>query len=357
MIKFVCGCGKHLRARDDMASKRVFCPKCGSLVGIPSLQPTRPGGAGPMTPLERLRHARESKPLPPPEEVAPKAEAPEPPPPPPGGSRTVRLLAGKVSRRPDPSGQNLEKHWYQCLSYPLRAFRLCVGLALILTALSAAVAMLLPRLLAAPPEGPLALLAFHSTWALGILLIAGLPCSFLEAVMESASAGEVYYIRWSGNLPGTVVLGGVRWLVCFLAGPVFFAAAGVMYWLSCGDPAAIDWLILIELGLVAVGYQVYALLALTERGRLRDLNPVTVADLAHRLSWRGLASVLAAALLLLAHGAALLAAAPEVHHGALAGWLMLACIWASAVFWSTFFCRLLGIWCFRSRRAQPAEPG
>lgn len=304
-IKFVCGCGKHLRARDDMASKRVICPKCGSLVGIPALRPALPGAAGPMTPLERLRHARDRKPLPPPEQPAAQLEAPAAPKPP-GGSRTVRLLAGKISRRPDPTGAHLEKRWYECLSYPLRAFRLCVGLALILTALNAAVAMLLPRLLAEPPEGPWALAAFHSTWALGVLLIAGLPCSFLEAVMESASAGEAFFIRWSGNLPGTVVLGGLRWLACFLAGPVVFAAAGLMYWLSCGDPAVVDWLILTELGLVAVAYQIYALLALNDRGRLRDLNPVAVADLAHRLSWRGLGGVLAAAALLLAHGAALL---------------------------------------------------
>src|SRR5438132_12623830 len=58
-IKFICGCGKHLRARDEMASRRSVCPRCGAPVGIPSLRPTNPGTAlGPMTPDERRRAAR-----------------------------------------------------------------------------------------------------------------------------------------------------------------------------------------------------------------------------------------------------------------------------------------------------------
>jgi len=55
-IKFICTCGKHLRARDEMAARRSVCPRCGSPVGIPSLKPTHRGGlARPLTPLERLR--------------------------------------------------------------------------------------------------------------------------------------------------------------------------------------------------------------------------------------------------------------------------------------------------------------
>src|SRR5262249_31702075 len=159
------------------------------LVGIPSLEPTRPGGAAPMTPLERLKAARDRLPVLPVEPYAIQAEASAPHPPPPDGSRTVRLFSGKVPRRPDPSGQHLEKHWYDCLSYPFRAARLCLGLAMILTVLSAGVAMILPRLLAEPPEGAYALLAFHAAWVAVVLVLAGLPCGFLEAVLESASGG------------------------------------------------------------------------------------------------------------------------------------------------------------------------
>ncbi|HTU21712.1 MAG TPA: hypothetical protein VMG10_26985, partial [Gemmataceae bacterium] len=55
-IKFVCSCGKHLRARDEMAARRSMCPRCGAPVGVPSLQPTHAGTmAAPLTPQERRR--------------------------------------------------------------------------------------------------------------------------------------------------------------------------------------------------------------------------------------------------------------------------------------------------------------
>ena len=39
-IKFVCSCGKHLRARDHLAARRLACPRCGAPVGVPpSAQP------------------------------------------------------------------------------------------------------------------------------------------------------------------------------------------------------------------------------------------------------------------------------------------------------------------------------
>ena len=49
-IKFVCRCGKHLRARDEMASLRSRCPRCGEpliqhgvdlVVGVTGARPRR----------------------------------------------------------------------------------------------------------------------------------------------------------------------------------------------------------------------------------------------------------------------------------------------------------------------------
>src|SRR5262245_27279124 len=113
-IKFVCGCGKHLRARDSMALQRAICPECGSMVGMPSLKPAHPAPPPPMTPQERLQHAR-AHPRPP--EVAP----PEPGEPPgqPVKRGPVRLSSGRGKTRPDQAGQHLEKRWYECLAYPL----------------------------------------------------------------------------------------------------------------------------------------------------------------------------------------------------------------------------------------------
>jgi hypothetical protein len=350
-IKFICTCGKHLRARDEMASRRSVCPRCGSPVGIPSLKPTHPGTtAAPMTPLERLRHARHRAPLPA-ATPAPQEEIAKPPAPRRVDPRLVRLLSSRGIRRPELTGRHLEKNWNECLVYPLRAWRLCLGLALLLTLLSAGFAVFLPRLLAEPTSDPqsVAFVALRMACGLLLLLTFAFPCSFLECVLTSAVAGEVFYIVWSGNPLNVVLRSGVKWLTCFLAGPVVFAAFAWLYWLRCGDPTVLDWLILMELGIVALGYWMYALLALSDQGRLRDLTPVAVADMAHRLGWRGLAVVLAAACLLLAHGWVLIVGVAGVHMSAVSGLALLAAGWFSGIFWSTFFCRLLGVWCHRSR--------
>ncbi len=123
-----------------------------------------------------------------------------------------------------------------------------------------------------------------------------------------------------------------------------------MYWLNCGDPSPLDWFIVAELGIIAIAYQVFAMLAVADRGRLRDANPLSVADLAHRLGWRALLVVLAAACLCLAHGLLLIVGVTELHGEAPAGLAILAVSWASAIFWSTFLFRLLGVRCHRSRR-------
>jgi hypothetical protein len=354
-IKFICTCGKHLKARDEMAARRSVCPRCGSPVGIPSLRPTHPGTvAAPLTPLERQRLAREraasSSAL-----VSPQADS-LPPPPRPADTGLVRLLSPRGNRDPALVGRPLEAHWYECLLYPLRARRLCLGLALFLTLCSAWMALFLPHLLEEAPVHPWAQVVVGLIGVLSLVLIVGLPCSFLDCVLTSAAAGEVYYLRWSGNLALAVLVSGARWLLCFLAGPIIFAALAWLYWLNCGDPGWLDVLILTELGLVGFAYWIFALLAVTDRGRLRDLNPVAVVDLAHRLGRRGLFAVAVAALLLLAFGWALIVGAAGVQNRTFQGWWLLGGGWVGVLLTSTFFCRLLGLWCYRTRSAsEPAR--
>jgi hypothetical protein len=331
-IKFVCSCGKHLKARDDMAQRRVVCPRCGFLAGVPALTPSNPDGAAPLTPTERVRRNADRI-LPPLAALPSPAALPAPAPPP---------TARRVGRR-------LEKRWQECLVYPLRAGHFCFGIALVLTAVSVGMTVYLPGLLAEPPANPWTLAAFQLCWALLVVLAVGLPCSFLDCVLASAVQGEFFYLCWSGNLLVSVALSGLRWLACFVAGPIVFAGVGLVYWLHCGDPILLDWLIVAELGVVAIAYQVFAMLAVTERGRLRDANPLAVADLAHRLGWRALVVVLAFAALLLAHVLVLVTGVTELHDAAPLGLALLACGWTSIVFWSTFLLRLLGVWCHRTR--------
>lgn len=357
-IKFICSCGKHLKARDEMASRRSVCPRCGSPVGIPSLKPT--GAVAPLTPLERLRHARNREPLPKERSAAPSTVPPAAGSPPAAvprqlDPRVVHLLSKKGKRRAELVGRHLEQHWYECLVYPLRAWRFCLAIAVFLTVLSILGALVVPLQLAETSVESWQTPVFYAGAGLLLVILVGLPCSFLDCVLASAAAGEVYYIRWSGSVLLTILSAGARWLLCFFAGPVVFAGVGVLYWINCGDPGWADGLILAELAVVGTLYWLYALLAVTDEGRLRDLNPVAVADLAHRLGWRGLGVVLAAAVALLGHALLLAVGAAALHTAPPGGVLILLAGWASGLCWSTFFCRLLGIWCFRSRQALPPE--
>src|SRR5262249_12850722 len=129
---------------------------------------------------------------------------------------------------------------------------------------------------------------------------------------------------------------------------------GWLYWLHCGEPGFVDGLFLAELGAVGIAYWLLTLVALTDSGWLLDLNPFAVVDLAQRLGWRALLVLLSAGLLLLSHGWWLLNGVTEVHTTWLAGISQLTIGWLSGLYWSTFFCRLLGVWCFRSRQVANA---
>lgn len=375
-IKFVCSCGKHLRARDDMAARRVLCPRCRSLVGVPSLQPTHPGTvAGPMTPQERLRHARQRAPVPT-AAAAPAADAfaEAPPPPDPAAAVTVR----KKPRR------QREARWYHCLAYPCRAWPLVLALGLGWAGWAAGTVALLP-VVQDLPGGPDRLGLPGAGWLLVTLLLAGYTWGFLDCTLIAAAAGEVAWVRWPGRDLLLVFRSLVRWLVALLAGPVLLFAAAFAYWLYGGDLGRLDWLILAELGAVAVAWWIFAVAAAGERERFRDANPVTVARLVYRLGYGGLV-VLAAGAVAVGHGW-LVVAALEALNGSPAATvprpqlvvdrfsfapvvprpdlpalesllgagcvLVLACL--SGVFLTTFLFRLVGMWCYRSRPAAAPD--
>jgi len=297
-----------------------------------------------MTPQERARHARNNPP--PPEAVAAEALLREALAGPKAAGRRVRLHSAKAPRRP--TTRRLEQHWYEFLIYPLSAWRLCLALAIGLTILSAGLLVWLPtRLNATEPADDWGTRAFYLTGLATALLLAGLPCTFLERVLTSATRGEVDYIVWSGNVFTTFAAAGARWLTSFLAGPAILAAVGWLYWQRCGE-SPWDKFVLVETSVVAVAYFILALASVADRGCWRDLSPIAVADLAHRLGWRALV-VVAAALGVLALGRLMLAGVADVHRGELRGWLMLTGGWFIGVFAGTFFARLLGVWCYQTR--------
>jgi hypothetical protein len=358
-IKFVCSCGKHLRARDDMAAHRVLCPRCRSLVGVPSLQPTHPGtAANPMTPEERRRNARQRAPVAAegvraatavdalvdaaglsPDGLAPATDAPRRDP-----SEVVTLRAAPPRRR--------EARWYHCLGYPFRAWPLVLVLGFAWGYWVAGLAVLplvADKLAGDPSHVRLA----AGGWLLVTLALAGFTAGFLDCTLAAAAAGEVVRVRWPGTDVLLVVRSLGRWLFAFLAGPAPLAAAAFFYWLHGGDLGLLDWLILAEMGVLAISYWVFAVAAAGERERFLDASPPAVARLLRRLGPRALV-VPVAALGALALGRLAWTAVEETHH-TLAAWLSLPVVGIGGAFLATFLFRLLGMWCFRTRPAPRTQ--
>jgi hypothetical protein len=359
-IKFTCSCGKRLRAREAMASRRSVCPRCGALVGIPSLAPPiRDAPAGPLTPAERFRTRRcvpKGGPLP--------AELlkPDPTPPPSAATSPTAQGADAIAQQPPerpkpPRRRQAETRWFHCLLYPFLAWSVVLGLAVILTVLTGLAALLFPQLLElrSLPGWHLALFA---TVLLVPLTAVGYSCASLECVLRDAADGRVPYVAWPGRDTGLVLASSLRWLTCFLAGPIFFAAGAALFWINCGEPKWIDRFIVGELIVLAVGYWLFALLSVTQSGIWPGLNPARVVEWIHRLGYRSAIVALVAAAVLFIHGAGALAALEEIHNGTgqgwLQGWLWLTGCWFSTLFWGFFLFRLLGVWCYQARSLHEA---
>jgi hypothetical protein len=237
------------------------------------------------------------------------------------------------------------------LAYTVRAWSLILGLGAALAALTIGAVLLSPLLIEARRQTLLAL-------APGLLvpvLIVGYAWAFLEAALTSALTGDDRHIGWPGWDAGWALKSGITWMIAFLAGPIVPAALGLVYWIQCGDPVLLDWLILAELSVVCLGYWLFVLLAVNQGGRLRDVNPICVADLIHALGAPAAAIVFVTAIVTLAHGRFLLTALVELRQDPGGGILSLVACWTSGLAWGVFLLRLLGGCCRLTVKAGQAN--
>jgi hypothetical protein len=366
-IKFVCSCGKRMRARDEMAGRRSVCPRCGNPVGIPAPQPARPVATpGPMTPAERLaRQARTRRQalsetagqlavVPPELRVDPLEAVVD--------RRTARTLqahpeqAAALRRAQSRAPRSLRLRtmgtaWYHCLFYPVRAWLLVGGLAVALMMLSVVVVFSLPEVVALETESPKRMLAW-AAFAACCEVIVGYTFAFLHSVLISSVAGEVQHVPWPGRDFGMVAKATLIWLVCFLAGPVVPAAAALWLWLHWGDPVLMDQLIMAELGIVTASYWLLALVSVGQSGRLRDANPLRVADLAHQLGLGALFVVFVGGCLGIGHAYWACTAMIRLEREPGVGLLSLTACWLSIMYCETFLMRYLGLKCYKNRDVE-----
>jgi hypothetical protein len=338
-IKFICSCGKHLRARDEMAARRSMCPRCGAPVGIPSMRPTHRGtAAAPMTPQERQRHSRDrhaESAVPTESSTAVTTALLPSPPPAPAKKRRTRHQ------------RHIENHWYECLTYPFLNMTLLHATALILTAMTAAVVLSSAELARLVEMGARDWL-YLSPGLLMPLLILAYVCGTIECALKSALAGQGPGLYWPGWGAAEALKSGLRWLGSLLAGPLFLASLAGYYWLYGGDLSGLDWCLIGELAVFAAAYWLLLVVSLNERHSFLAANPVSVARLIHRLRYRAVVPLLVVPALLFAHLALGFFAVVQLHDSFALGILLLGGCWWSGVFCALFVFRLLGVWCYRT---------
>jgi hypothetical protein len=258
-------------------------------------------------------------------------------------SREARLLS-VPSRR----AWKMEERWYGSLLYPLRALPTILALAVLLTALTGALVLVLPNVVKLQGE-PMAVQLVCAIYLLFPFLVLGYACNWLTTVMNSAAAGLAHPVRWLDRSPLPALVSCLTWLFCFLAGPFVPASISVLYWLYSGDLKLADWFILVELNTLALGYWLFAVLAVNRHRRILDANPARVTELIQQLGYRSLVLSVIASVLALANVSLALVVVEEFHRNAAAGLLLLVGCWASVLSSGAFLFRLLGVWSYRHR--------
>lgn len=367
-IKFVCNCGKRLRARDEMAMRRVVCPGCGELCGVPSLHPTFRGAtAGPLTPAERLRTRRCVLPGDnvlsdsqtgagvelfidlPQTDVDPDLGK--------GADKLAQVLLDNLPHNVVPPTGNGRRAkgalaWFHVLLFPVRVIFLVVFHGVLLATILVPAGFLARTLLANEAAPLWAQLALGTFLSILPVAVAGYAFSFLDSVLGAPAQRDVRLVL---NAPsrdlGPALKSALQWCVCFLAGPIVPIGIGIGFWIYGGVFTVIDWLIVAELVSLAASYWLFALASVHQNDCLRDANPYRVFDLIHRLGYRAAVIGLFASALALTHGFAGLVTLAALQQNAGGGWLSLAGWCISGMFWATLLFRLLGVWCKRKPAA------
>jgi hypothetical protein len=367
-IKFVCSCGKRLRARDDMALRRSVCPRCGSPVGIPTNRPLADGRMAPLTPQER-RRLQGYRPQPDP---APAAPAPPRPavavrpvleraadagltaaPPQPLDPTVARQIKVAAPHR-QPRVWPLETRWYHCLAYPFRAAPVVGGLAAGLTLWWGLAVHLLPELDDLRSDDPGGYLAAVGAAVASLAALGAYAVGFLDCVLAGGVVGELHLVRWPGTNLKLVACSVAVWALAFLAGPVVPAGLAWWLWLACGVPTVLDWIIIAELTALALAGWLLGITAVSQRDHLAGLAPPRLVAMLRQLGPRLFAAAVTGAVLALAQAGWLLLALERLHTDPPLGWLALAACWLGGLGVATVYFRWLGVTCFHTRAGPPA---
>jgi hypothetical protein len=301
-IKFVCSCGKRLRARDHMAARRLACPRCGAPVGIPSSsQANQARLVNPFAPPARPRRADADS-------TEPGWEPNE------AASRAAAELADRLrqmgddgfveltaaSARPKAAEPLIYRpskfrkswdpgtRWYHCLVFP----RAALGRILFLGCLLGLFALIVPvearRLLTVDETQNSNRLMGGAGLVVATLVLVSQISAWFVCVLAAEKAGQYTVTSLSLRQVGLAARSLAMVACTFLGGPAFFAGLGLWFWIHTGKMLLVDWFILGELCFVMAGYWLFALAEACLSRWPRVGNPIIVAQLVHQLGWKAI---------------------------------------------------------------------
>jgi hypothetical protein len=137
-----------------------------------------------------------------------------------------------------------------------------------------------------------------SDWALGLLVLPvfvpllfsfamtlGYMLLFLGHVLVSSSLGENDHPRWPEWEPEAISEGLGRWIWAGIFGLALGGLPIVVYWMHCGQIDWLDWIVFIELLLIAAGVSQMALAAALMHESILAANPFVVGVAIVRIGW------------------------------------------------------------------------
>lgn len=233
------------------------------------------------------------------------------------------------------------------VEFSLGAFPLVAGVAAGLALACVAGLRVLPGLFGFEAEAA-------AMFTMIMILAAGAgayACEFLKRTLSGALDSAATGIKPFDYDPGVALKSFAQWTGCLMSVPVPLLACGVMYWIYCGELNALDYAILVELAVVAIGYGLFAVTVVCKTGRLRDVTPVRVVDEAVAYGPRGLWVVLIVCGVATAHAVLSFQAATIVHESPFSAFLLFLLCWFGALYLVSFTLRLIGQWDYK-RRSQ-----
>lgn len=241
MIRWICACGKPLKAPEKLAGQIAPCPACGACVAVPSLTANVAVAEPALTSVANKSAEYVLAPVVPNVWVPASSLEDDP-----------NYIRSAMRRR------NAFEKWTK----PLERVTFTIHLSALLAVLTAVGVAIYPHVL----DAGFAWLGgwlLAGVWSAAMAVVVGYGLHALDLLFEKSLRGEAAVINVPSRNPRPAIASFTRWSLCFAAGPIVPFFLALQYWIHCGQITLIDVLILGELTVPAVCYGMLGLIVLT----------------------------------------------------------------------------------------------